>query len=321
MYRNLFFKIRKFSLYKIPPPRGRILFNFDIMGVIIMNWELGQKIIDKLRGCKHPDKKYDENTNNQLEYINYSKDSFYEVYKNHKDLYSCKWEQYLHVYDKYLNVFLKENKPVRLLEIGVSKGGSLEIWGEYLPKGSKIIGIDIDKKCAEYKYNNENIEVFIGSASDENFVEKNFENMNFDIIVDDGSHICSDVIKTFELFFPKLNNGGLYIVEDLHASYWKNYQGSYKKKQSSIEYFKNIIDALHFDYILKFNYKVSMSEIDRLKKLNREIASLAFYDSILVIEKYYNKYRPMKECKIGTDYSNPENPVKFENSQFERIFK
>ncbi len=286
-----------------------------------MHWKLGQSFIDKLRGCKRPDNNYGENTNNHLEFIDYPKDSFYEVYKNHKGLYSFKWEQYLHVYDKFLANYKKENEPVKLLEIGVFKGGSLEIWGEYLPKGSKIIGIDIDKKCAEYKYNNENIEVFIGSASDENFVEKNFKNMNFDIIVDDGSHICSDVIKTFELFFPKLNNGGLYIVEDLHASYWKNYQGGYKKKQSSIEYFKNIIDALHFDYINKFDYKVSMEEINRLKKLNREIASLAFYDSILVIEKYYNKYRPMKECQAGTDNSIPEEMPKCEKSQFERVFK
>ena len=247
--------------------------------------------------------------------------SFFNVYKNHKNLPSGKWEHYIHVYDRYLSNIIKDGDPVKILEIGVNKGGSLEIWGEYLPKGSVIFGIDINKDCANLKFNNENIKVFIGSASDKNFVDKTFKEDYFDIIIDDGSHMCEDVIQSFELFFPKLNKGGLYIVEDTYASYWKKYHGEYNKKTSSIEYFKNIIDSLQFDHIRKFNYKVSQAKIDRLKKLNREIASVSFYDSILIIEKYLHKYRPMEECRIGSDDSNKDENIKYQQSQFERFYK
>jgi len=34
------------------------------------------------------------------------------------------------------------NQPIVFVEIGVRDGGGLEMWKEYLPDGSRIIGID-----------------------------------------------------------------------------------------------------------------------------------------------------------------------------------
>lgn len=45
----------------------------------------------------------------------------------------------------------------------------------------------------------------------------------YDIIIDDGSHMVRHVIASFEALFPYLRRGGLYIIEDLHTSYWKRY--------------------------------------------------------------------------------------------------
>lgn len=61
----------------------------------------------------------------------------------------------------------------------------------------------------------------------------------FDIIIDDGSHVSSDIIRTFALYFPKLKSGGTYIIEDLHASYWESHQGALNYSFSSIEFLKN----------------------------------------------------------------------------------
>jgi hypothetical protein len=51
-------------------------------------------------------------------------------------------------------------------------------------------------------------------------------------------------ILTFEYLFLKLKEGGIYLVEDTHTSYWYNYGGGLKKKSSFIEYSKKIIDSL-----------------------------------------------------------------------------
>ncbi len=47
----------------------------------------------------------------------------------------------------------------------------------------------------------------------------------FDIIVDDGGHTMEQQITSFELLFPHVKSGGIYVVEDLHTSYWKMYGG------------------------------------------------------------------------------------------------
>ena len=48
----------------------------------------------------------------------------------------------------------------------------------------------------------------------------------FDLIIDDGSHVNAHVITTFEVLFPLLKTGGLYVVEDTQTSYWPVLGGS-----------------------------------------------------------------------------------------------
>lgn len=70
---------------------------------------------------------------------------------------------------------------------------------------------------------NNNIFIEIGDATDSNFIEQISKKYgSFDIILDDGSHTNKDVIKSFELLFPLLNDNGLYIVEDT-ICYKSNY--------------------------------------------------------------------------------------------------
>ena len=52
------------------------------------------------------------------------------VYYRHGGRLAHKWHHYLEVYDRFLTV--RRGTGVRLLEIGVDQGGSLEIWREYL---------------------------------------------------------------------------------------------------------------------------------------------------------------------------------------------
>ena len=75
-----------------------------------------------------------------------------------------------------------------------------------------------------YEDKTNNVFVEIGNATNAEFIKKIIDEYGtFDIILDDGSHVNRDVILSFELLFPLLNDNGLYIVEDTicykHASY------------------------------------------------------------------------------------------------------
>lgn len=51
---------------------------------------------------------------------------------------SDKWEPYFEVYQRHLIRFI--DQPITLVEVGVQKGGSLDMWAQFLHPDSKIIG-------------------------------------------------------------------------------------------------------------------------------------------------------------------------------------
>lgn len=218
--------------------------------------------------------------------------TYLEVFQEHSGYVAHKWIHYFFIYDRIFRRFLEKGEPLKLLEIGVQNGGSLEIWKKYLPQGSTIHGIDIDENCMHLKFS-EGIFFHLGSATDKSFMDKTFSDIQFDVIIDDGSHICEEVIQTFEYLFPKMKNGGCYIVEDLHTSYWKGYGGGIKSRNSSIEYFKKIIDyGINKDYI---QYNIWNRIKNKFRKQNsidtailHNISQISFFDSICSIDKFYD---------------------------------
>ena len=100
-------------------------------------------------------------------------------------------------YGKYF-LLMKMNA---LLEIGVGRGGSLKMWEEYFPN-AKIYGIDIKPDCRQYE--TERIKIFIGSQSDQEFLQKTCLKIteSLDIVIDDGSHVPDDQVASFEILFP-----------------------------------------------------------------------------------------------------------------------
>ena len=209
---------------------------------------------------------------------------FRERYQTHSGLICDKWEQYIGVYDAELRALLARGQPVRMLEIGVQNGGSLELWAEALPAGSEVIGIDIDPGCATLALP-ANARVLIGDATDEAFLRSALGDQTFDLVIDDGSHRSADIVRSFRLLFPRLRPGGRYFIEDLHASYWNEFGGGFRKPESAIEFLKSLIDSLHADH-LRPDSAIDPAERARLVALNQDVARLSFIDSLAVIEKY-----------------------------------
>lgn len=130
-----------------------------------------------------------------------------------------KMAHYMPVYE---STFGDRHRPVRMLELGVNLGGSLELWRKYFTHpDSVIVGVDYNEKCARFEDPGHNLFVRIGKQQDQEFLRSVVEEFGlFDIILDDGSHIPSYTLRSFQcLFVHGLNDGGVYLVEDLHSCY------------------------------------------------------------------------------------------------------
>lgn len=146
----------------------------------------------------------------------------------------------------YFKLFkhLKE-APIKVLEIGVGgyadddRGGqSLEVWRDFFPK-AQITGIDIQKKTMDL---GERVEILQGSQVDAEFLKELVEKRGpFDIIVDDGSHRNEHIVESFELLFPTLAPGGIYVAEDVQTSFHPRFGGSLEMTApNSIGYFGDV---------------------------------------------------------------------------------
>ncbi len=188
-----------------------------------------------------------------------------------------KWLHYFEAYERFFSKY--RERDVSILEIGVFKGGSLQMWKYYFQNGEKnnvkVYGIDIDAGCKSLE--EDNIEIFIGSQEDRDFlgdVKKKVGKV--DIVIDDGGHYMNQQIVAFEELFDIVNDDGIYLCEDCHTSYMKEYGGAYKG-DTFIEYSKNLIDYLHAQY--------SETEELRSNKYSEQIKSMTYYDSMIFIEK------------------------------------
>jgi hypothetical protein len=146
---------------------------------------------------------------------------------------------------QYEDLFRKyRDLPIVYLEIGIFEGESLKAMREVFKNAKCIIGIDINPNCKKYEDLDRNIFIEIGDASSEDFIRSVISKYkNFDVILDDGSHINKDVIKSFEYLFPYVSNEGLYVVEDTHTSRMSGYVNNSYPNQ--MNYFTKFIPALN----------------------------------------------------------------------------
>lgn len=184
-----------------------------------------------------------------------------------------KWHHYLPIYDRYFSKF--RNMPVRFLEIGVSKGGSLQMWRKYFGESAIIYGIDINPDCAAY--NGKSGEIRIGSQVDPDFLNEVISEMGgVDIVLDDGSHQMAHIRTTLIALFPRLSNGGIYLIEDLHCAYWRNDGGGFGMKMNFFRFVDHLIDDMHRWY---------HANGVRVPEVSDQCTGIYIHDSITVLEK------------------------------------
>jgi hypothetical protein len=218
--------------------------------------------------------------------------SYQDLHRSNNSKVSDKWDLYLSAYDKILGPY--RNDSISLLEIGVQNGGSLETWAHFFPYASAIIGCDINEKCGELCFDDPRIKVIIGDATEERTIKsiKSHE-PSFDIVIEDGSHTSRDIIRSFATYFASIKPGGIYIAEDLHCCYWKEYGGGLGDSFSGIEFFKLLVDCINSSHWHRndINPVAYLSEIlqthDMIIENSTllEIESVQFMDSLCIIKK------------------------------------
>jgi glycosyltransferase involved in cell wall biosynthesis len=170
-----------------------------------------------------------------------------QLYEQHQGKVSDKWSIYLTEYDRLFSYY--RDKPVRMLEIGIQNGGSLEVWSKYFRFAERLVGCDINPDCAKLTYSDPRISVIVGDANAPAVTEQVFARADkFDIIIDDGSHTSSDIVRSFALYFSRIVDGGMFVAEDLHCSYWKGFQGGLFHPLSSIAFFKRLADIISHEH-------------------------------------------------------------------------
>lgn len=153
---------------------------------------------------------------------------------NYHEVYSKLWESL-------------RDKPINFLEIGVFKGLSTQAFLEYFPK-AKFYGIDIFTRLNPEDVpvlNNRRVKWIKGDSMNPNIrsqIKKEWKDIKFDIILDDGKHTPEANQLTFKNISPFLKDNGMYLIEDvfpLHIMTVKEMNHYWvQKKSDELNYLK-----------------------------------------------------------------------------------
>ena len=193
-----------------------------------------------------------------------------------------KWVHYFPVYHQVLAQF--RGRQVKVLEIGTYHGGGLDMISHYLGPEAEVVGMYIAMGSERVGAPNT---VIVGDQSDPDFLFRMSEAFGpFDIVIDDGGHSMKQQIVSAETLFPLINDGGVYIVEDCHTSYWEAFQDS---DQTFLDWVRDRIDDINTVHIEGREFTVWSDHLD----------SLSVHDSLVVMHKKH-RFRPFCEV-VGTN--------------------
>lgn len=193
-------------------------------------------------------------------------------------------------YARYFNQYRDE--PLKILELGVSAGHSIQMWQRYFTNAT-LVGVDHDIKSYSYPVT-DRITILKGDQTDLTLLHDLHQNHGpFDIIIDDASHFDAYTKITFDVMFPLLKDGGLYVVEDLHTSYKVDIIEKLINEPVFINYTKELIDYVNAhghcysgDLTRCLTNGSSVCNHDKMTKMDKLIEFIHFYKSIVFIKKY-----------------------------------
>ena len=221
-------------------------------------------------------------------------DFFSKYFENYEGKELLKPLFYFDVYTRYFSDY--RGKENIFLEIGIFRGGSLDMWKAFFGEKTSIYAMDIDPKTKQFE--SEGHTIFIGDQADRAFLGTVVESMpSPHLILDDGGHYPKQQIISFLSLFKHLQENGVYIVEDTHTAYYSSYGGGY----GALYTFHNFaFQLVHLINLININSPRGCKSLPSLVRnlgsiygltgkeieyLFNNIYTIHFYDSMVVFEK------------------------------------
>jgi hypothetical protein len=189
---------------------------------------------------------------------------------------------------------------INVLEIGIGgyaragKGGaSLRMWKEFFPN-AQIYGLDIQDKSF---VDEPRIRTFQGDQTDPAVLSAIADEADpLSIIIDDGSHRPPHVLETFRLLFPRLADGGLYVIEDTQTSYWPEFGGQEDPQAggTTMSLVKGLIDGLNYEEFVTEPYEPTYTDL--------HVTEVSCYHNLVFIRKGENREGTRKRRILSKRY-------------------
>eukprot|EP00747_Dinoflagellata_sp_TGD_P163177 gnl/TRDRNA2_/TRDRNA2_181579_c0_seq1.p1 gnl/TRDRNA2_/TRDRNA2_181579_c0~~gnl/TRDRNA2_/TRDRNA2_181579_c0_seq1.p1 ORF type:complete len:348 (-),score=46.57 gnl/TRDRNA2_/TRDRNA2_181579_c0_seq1:113-1156(-) len=131
-----------------------------------------------------------------------------------------KWSNALEAYQRHFAPWISQE--LRLVEVGVQSGGSMQMWQAVLGSKCHMYGIDINPQANQFA--DAQTTIVIGDQGDKNMWRNFFPNYllgyHIDMLVDDGGHLPDQMLTTLLETFWQLNEGGYIAIEDIHGLHY-----------------------------------------------------------------------------------------------------
>jgi hypothetical protein len=149
---------------------------------------------------------------------------------------------HLHYLRNYEDLFADlRNTEIKLLELGVYRGGSLRMWRDFFQRGV-IVGLDMHDVPVDDPTGR--IRTYQGVQQDTALLDRIARELapnGFDIIIDDCAHIGVLARASFwHLFDHHLKSGGFYVIEDWGTGYWDDWIDGVGYRRPSKIYHHNL---------------------------------------------------------------------------------
>jgi predicted O-methyltransferase YrrM len=125
---------------------------------------------------------------------------------------------------RYLDI-LRDERPTRIVELGVKEGGSTALIA-LASEPELLLAVDIAASVPPgllrvIEENDLQNRLVVATGLDQGdrealaaFVDLHSPDREFDLVIDDASHLLVPTRTSFEVLFPRLRRGGLFILED-----------------------------------------------------------------------------------------------------------
>ena len=212
---NTFYKIYYRHRFQKASFVLKIYLSFSIIVKYFINLFYMQKIVDVDRLALKENHFFKKDLNFLFEHFNSDKGEFYmnqytQPYKRKNNKITA--HGYAKIYEDLFEPL--KDKSLTILEIGSFYGNASAALFFYF-RNSFIHSADINPDM--YKYKGSRLNNFFVDSSSRQSINKNILNqdLEFNIVIEDASHMLKDQIISLFMLFPKIKKGGIFIIEEI----------------------------------------------------------------------------------------------------------